>query len=126
MMSRPLFGSELMTEPQSLKGAELAFLALLLRRAEATVHLDSNVTEEDRGRFFHALGKYYRAPRKEIEAVADLGLLLDEIPVVLHLARHSGLPSAEVAQLRVEERDFQARHLQRGGGLLVSSRCACW
>lgn len=97
-----------MEETQSVKGAELAFLALLLRRAEMDVRSDATVTDEERSSFFRAAGKYYRTGRTEIEGLAERGVSLDEIPVVLHLALHSALAPLDVLAMRQSGRSWSA------------------
>ena len=91
-----------MPEPQSLKDVELAFLALLLRRRPDSRTADPDSSGEDNSNFFRATGKYYRAARKEVMTLAEAGLPLDEVAVILHLARHAAVEPEEVIHLRSE------------------------
>ncbi len=84
---------------QTFQETELNFLALLLRRA--SVRVDQKIEEEEKSSFFLAAGKYFQASWAELEALGSTGLLIDEIPVVLHIARHAGISSGEVVRRRL-------------------------
>jgi len=85
-------------EPQSLVDTELAFLALLLRRADDRV--STRAGDDERGKYFLAAGKYFQASWEELEQLWSAGILAEEIPVALHIARQAGVDPLEVADLR--------------------------
>lgn len=84
--------------PQSLVDKELAFLALLLRPADDRV--STRAGDEERGKFFLAVGKYFQASGEELERLRSAGMPAEEVPVVLHIARRAGVDPLEVAELR--------------------------
>ncbi len=85
-------------EPNSFCEAELAFVALLMQRAGVDMHVEFN--EEEQGNYYLAAGKYFRASWQELQAIRAAGIPVHEIPVVLHVARHSGVAVVDVADLR--------------------------
>lgn len=95
-------GREPAPEPQSSRGAELAFLALVLRRAEADVDLNETLSQRERRSFYRAAGNYYHASRQEIAAIGRKLPHPDEIPVALHFARCAGLDPKQVLKHRLE------------------------
>ena len=86
------------TVPLNSRDTELAFLALLLRRAD--VHIGAEFDDEERRNFFLAAGKYFQASWDELEGIQSTGLPWDEIAVVLHVSRHASVSSEEVTALR--------------------------
>jgi hypothetical protein len=84
--------------PQNSRDTELAFLALLLRRADA--HVGAEFDDEERRNFFLAAGKYFQASWDELEGIQSTGLPWDEIPVVLHVSKHAEVSPEEVTALR--------------------------
>jgi len=87
------------SEPQSYRDAELAFLALLLRGADLRTH--GAVEAEERGIFSSAACNYYRASRGEWADLESAGLPIGDIPVVLHFARHAGVDSGQILEIRL-------------------------
>jgi hypothetical protein len=86
-------------QPVSFQDAELSFVALLLHRAGVKVNED--VSEQTEGNYYFAAGKYYQASSKELRAIQDSGIPVEEIPVVLHVSRHGGINSEDVVKERV-------------------------
>lgn len=95
-----------MPEQQSLKDAELAFLALLLRRADADEHVDGTFSDEERSSFYRAAGNYYQSSGNEIDTIRSKGVSPDEIAVVLLVARHAAIDSEQVVTLRLSGRSW--------------------
>jgi hypothetical protein len=95
-----------MSEIQSLKAAELAFLALLLRHEDATGNVDAAVDEREWSSFYLALRKYYLVTREQLAAIQSEELPACEMPVVLHIARHAAVEPKEIAKLRRQQRSW--------------------
>ncbi len=79
-------------------------MALLLRRAASG--FGAEFDEEEKCNLFLATGEYFQASRSELEGIRASGIPWDEIPVVLHVSRHTGVGSCEVAALRRSGRSW--------------------
>jgi hypothetical protein len=99
MLAMPSWSCESEEGTQTFQETELNFLALLLRRA--SVKVDQQTAAEEQSSFFLAAGKYFQASWAELDALGSTGLLMDEIPVALHVARHAGVNSGEVVDHRL-------------------------
>ena len=99
MMPMPTGYEQVMGQSVSSQDAELSFVALLLHRAGEK--LSGDIGEEEEGNYYLAAGKYYQASSEELRAIQDSGVPVDEIPVVLHVSRHGGVGSKDVARQRV-------------------------
>ncbi len=83
----------------SFQDAELSFVALLLHRAG--VKVNEEVGEQAEGNYYFAAGKYYQASSKELRAMQDSGIPVEEFSLVLHVSRHGGIGSEDVVKQRV-------------------------
>jgi len=101
-MELPSHRNKRITEPASLKDAELAFLALLLRGTGKDVVEDIEVTKEECGSFYRAARNYYKVTRREVETLHMQGLPLEDCAVALHMAQCASVESSEVLRFRLE------------------------
>ena len=53
------------------------------------------------GDFHVAVANYYRVPEREVIVIRERRIHDDEIPVALFIARHAGVPSARVVDMRL-------------------------
>lgn len=85
---------------QSARDAELAFLALLLRRLPGKSAAEAVLSRRERENFYRAVRNYYRADREEFRRIVESVTSPEELAAIFHLARHAGLETPEVLRLR--------------------------
>jgi hypothetical protein len=85
---------------QSARDAELAFLALLLRRPAGEGRPERPSDSREQESFYRAVSKFYRIGRDQLREVAAGAASLEELATLCHLARHAGLEAAEIVRLR--------------------------
>ena len=78
---------------------KLAFWLLL---ASAPLALSAQVGGggEDAAAYARAVGEHFRVPPEEVAVLSEWGLAIEEIPVVLFLARRGGMSADALATLK--------------------------
>ena len=97
-----------MSRAHTPRDAELAFLALLLRWADVQNCNNEPLDEEEARSFYRALGNYYKASVVELHKVCGRYGPIDEIAVVLHIARNAGVDVESVLNLRSAGRSWMS------------------
>jgi len=70
-------------------------------RADAWVDLGVSIGDEGIRGFYLAAGDYYRVPQKEVVIIRERGLPVEEVPVVLFIAKRARISPAAVINFRL-------------------------
>jgi hypothetical protein len=81
---------------------------VLLLAACVATSTDLRAQDAAHAQYFRAVASYFSLPAEEVAILSDWGIPADEIPVVLFVARRSGVSPEAVVALRESGQSWQA------------------